>query len=151
MEQACLMNEDVSDKSTRTSSLCWNHCWLQYYMLLSLSFFCFYSSLLFHFSVVWKWHNVKQKERESERNKMKHIMPIYNYIYHSVCKTSYFLYCPIQTWKIIGKLKEEIYTLFCWTTLKKTIFESHLWTIQLPLCCIYKVERLVCGFSVADS
>lgn len=80
------MNEDVSDKSTRTSSLCWNHCCLQYYMLLSLSWFCFYSSLLFHFSFVWKWHNVKQKEQESERNKMKHIMPIYNYIYHSVCK-----------------------------------------------------------------
>lgn len=109
------MNEDVSDKSTRTSCyLCWNHCWLQYYMLLSLSCFCFYSSLLFHFSFVWKWHDVKQKEWE--RNKMKHIMPISIF---TIPSASYFLYCPIQTWKIIGKLKEEIYTLFCWTTKKK--------------------------------
>lgn len=147
MEQACLMNEDVSDKSTRTSCyLCWNHCWLQYYMLLSLSCFCFYSSLLFHFSFVWKWHNVKQKERE--RNKMKHIMPISIF---TIPSATYFLYCPIQTWKIIGKLKEEIYTLFCWTTKKKKIFELHLWMIQIPPCCIYKVERLVCGLSVADS
>lgn len=150
MEQACLMNEDVSDKSTRTSSLCWNHCWLQYYMLLSLSFFCFYSSLLFHFSVVWKWHNVKQKERESERNKMKHIMPIYNYIYHSVCKLLLILSNSNlkNNWEVEGR---NLHFILLNNFKKKTIFESHLWTIQLPLCCIYKVERLVCGFSVADS
>lgn len=150
MEQACLMNEDVSDKSTRTSCyLCWNHCWLQYYMLLSLSCFCFYSSLLFHFSFVWKWHNVKQKERE--RNKMKHIMPIYNYIYHYVCKLLLILSNSPNlknNWEVEGR---NLHFIVVNNLKKKTIFELHLWMIQLPQCCIYKVERLVCGFSVADS